>query len=278
MFIVNKHGVIHEVPNDKPAPAGSRPATEHEINEWRRQDEKRKSVIAAEKQAAKVASARVVITGESPDAHLTEEDRRDLAVYRADPANPNTPYEDPKPLHSGRPPVYPPTGEPYNPLTGLPERYDGAKRAQPSPAERTEGIPYDPATGDYLRVTPASPLDPAIEPPQGQPGGRPIHADVNAEVTPGERIPVVSVGDQPDGAQARVNWNSRPAATDPDGKPARPNAAITTVEGSDLITDADRAAAAQDAQSRSEPQGRAGQPSSKIPSKPEPAPGAKGKK
>ena len=277
MFIVNKHGVIHEVPNDKPAPAGSRPATEQEIRQWRQQDEKRKSVIAAEKQAAKVASARVVIAGEAPDAHLTEEERQDLSVYRADPANPNAPYQDPKPLHSGRPPVYPPTGEPYNPLTGLPERYDGAKRAQPSPAERTEGIPYDPATGDYLRVTPASPLDPAIEPPQGQPGGRPIHADPDAEVLPGEPVPVVSVGDQPDGTQARVNWNSRPAA-DPDGKPGRPdvkpNAAITTVEGSDAITDADRAAAAQDAQSRSEPQGKAGQPSTKIPA----PPAAKGKK
>lgn len=236
MFIVNQYGVIHEIPDDRPAPKGSRPATEQEIRAWREADAKNKKVIASDKQARKVANAGFVIhTGDRPDADLTDEDRQNLGAYRADPANPNQPYEDPKPVHSPRPNVYPPTGEPYNPLTGLPDRVSGKIRPENIPPDvKTAGIPYDPATGDYLRVTPASPLDPTIEPPQGQPGGRPIGADVDAEVVPGEPVKVVTtagksatITTQEGGsgvvATSDVNWNSQAqeqAAKDaPQGKP-----------------------------------------------------------
>lgn len=43
-WIVNRHGVIHEIADDRPAPAGSRPATQQEINAWREQDAKHKKV------------------------------------------------------------------------------------------------------------------------------------------------------------------------------------------------------------------------------------------
>lgn len=192
-WIVNKYGVIHSLPDDRPIPAGSRPATQEEINRWQEQDAKRKKVVAAQKQQSKIAAAKFVVnSGSAPDDDLTEADRQDLGEYRADPANPNLPYADPKPLHNPRPTVYPPTGEAYNPLTGLPNRFSGIKAPPLPPEERTKDIPYDPATGDYLRVTPGTPLDPTIEPPAGQVGGRPPYADVNARVVPGDTIEVTT--------------------------------------------------------------------------------------
>lgn len=215
MWIVNKHGVIHEIPNDRPAPAGSRPATNQEVAEWRKQDERRKSAIKDQKQVAKVAAAKFVVTTGGDNGELEGVPMRDLQEYRADPAVPNLPYQDPNELHSPRPAVYPPTGEAYNPLTGLPYRADPGGPRVADPARDLAGLPYDPATGDFLRVTPATPLDPNVTPPDGQPGGKPHGADPANAITPGDSLEVVTDDTaRTPGGQAAVN----PPKSDDKGK------------------------------------------------------------
>lgn len=67
MYILNKFGVMHTIPDDMPLPAGARRATEKEIAAWQAEDATNKAAIRAQKEASRLAHAQTVVTINASD-------------------------------------------------------------------------------------------------------------------------------------------------------------------------------------------------------------------
>lgn len=68
-YIINRHGILHSIPDDMRLPAGARKATAAEISEWQAQDAANKAVLRAQKQASAQARAQLVIVQPSDPSH-----------------------------------------------------------------------------------------------------------------------------------------------------------------------------------------------------------------
>ncbi len=61
MYIINRHGILHDIPDEMPMPKGARKASKDEIAEWRERDAAGKAVLLAEKQEAARRAAQLVV-------------------------------------------------------------------------------------------------------------------------------------------------------------------------------------------------------------------------
>lgn len=60
-YIINRHGILHSIPDDMRIPAGARKATAKEIEEWQKEDAANKAVLLAQKRKSAQDRAQVVI-------------------------------------------------------------------------------------------------------------------------------------------------------------------------------------------------------------------------
>ncbi len=67
MYIINKYGVFHSIPDDWPLPAGARKATKAEIDEWKKQDGEAKAARRAQKEQTRRERAQLVVNVKPED-------------------------------------------------------------------------------------------------------------------------------------------------------------------------------------------------------------------
>lgn len=72
MYIINKHGIFHSIPDDMGLPAGARQATAKEVADWTADDQAKKAAIKAAKQQAKEDRAQMVVINHAPAASVEE--------------------------------------------------------------------------------------------------------------------------------------------------------------------------------------------------------------
>lgn len=77
LHMVNKHGVLHSWPEDRPLPAGARKASKEEVVAWQKEDAANKAItLAAKQKKAQERAQMVIVTAPAAETPKGKDDAK----------------------------------------------------------------------------------------------------------------------------------------------------------------------------------------------------------